>query len=97
MGGRNRKIIMQTCNEMGVNILKDVLARDHVHMFMSILPKLSLSDVMQRIKGRSSRRIQMEFIQTSAFSRMSQGCAKMNRGKKCRMRYLSYERRCKPI
>ena len=24
-------------------------------------PKLSLSDVMQRIKGRSSRRIQMEF------------------------------------
>ena len=30
-------------------------------MFLSIPPKLSLSDVMQRIKGRSSRRIQMEF------------------------------------
>jgi len=28
-------------------------------MFLSIPPKLSLSDVMQRIKGRSSRRIQM--------------------------------------
>jgi len=52
---------MQTCNEMGVHIVKDVLARDHDHMFLSIPPKLSLSDVMQRIKGRSSRRIQMEF------------------------------------
>jgi putative transposase len=41
--------------------VKGVLARDHVHMFLSIPPKLSLSDVMQRIKGRSSRRIQMEF------------------------------------
>jgi putative transposase len=38
-----------------------VLARDHVHMLLSIPPKLSLLDVMQRIKGRSSRRIKMEF------------------------------------
>jgi REP element-mobilizing transposase RayT len=46
---------------MGVHIVRGVLARDHVHMFLSIPPKLSLSDVMHRIKGRSSRRIQMEF------------------------------------
>ncbi len=46
---------------MGVHIVKGVLARDRVHMFLSIPPKLSLSDVMQRIKGRSPRRIQMEF------------------------------------
>jgi putative transposase len=49
------------CEELGGHIVKGVLARDHVHMFLSIPPKLSLSDVMQRIKGRSSRRIQMEF------------------------------------
>jgi putative transposase len=61
MRERIREIIMQTCNEMGVHIVKGVLARDHVHMFLSIPPKLSLSNVMQRIKGRSSRRIQMEF------------------------------------
>jgi len=41
--------------------VKGVLARDHFHMLPSIPPKVSLSDVMQRIKGRSSRRIQMEF------------------------------------
>ena len=61
MRDRIREIIMQTCNEQGVHIVKGVLARDHVRMFLSIPPKLSLSDVMQRIKGRSSRRIQMEF------------------------------------
>jgi len=37
------------------------LARDHIHVFLSIPPKLSLSYVIQRIKGRSSHRIQMEF------------------------------------
>ena len=58
---RIREIIRQTCEEMGVHIVRVALARDHVHMFLSIPPKLSLSDVMQRIKGRSSRRIQMEF------------------------------------
>jgi putative transposase len=61
MRERIRQIFRQTCEEMGVHILRGVLARDHVHMFLSIPPKLSLSDVMQRIKGRSSRRIQMEF------------------------------------
>ena len=32
MRERIREIIMQTCNEMGVHIVKGVLARDHVHM-----------------------------------------------------------------
>ena len=61
MRERIRQIIRQTSDEMGVYIVRDVLARDHVHMFLSTPLKLSLSDVMQRIKGRSSRRIQMEF------------------------------------
>ncbi len=52
MRERVREIIRQTCDEMGVHIVKGVLARDHVHMFLSIPPKLLLSDVMQRIKGR---------------------------------------------
>ena len=61
MRERLREIIRQTCVELGVHIVRGVLARDHVHVFLSIPPKLSLSYVMQRIKGRSSRRIQMEF------------------------------------
>ncbi len=61
MRERIREIIRQTCDEMGVHIVRGVLARDHVHMFVSIPPKLSLSDVMQPIKGRASRRIRMAF------------------------------------
>ena len=61
MRERLREIIHQTCTELGIHIVRGVLARDHVHMFVSIPPKLSLAYVMQRIKGRSSRRIQMEF------------------------------------
>ena len=61
MRERIREIILQTCREMGVHIVKGVLARDHVHMFLSVPPKLAISTVMQRIKGLSSRRVQMEF------------------------------------
>ncbi|MFD2206868.1 transposase [Kiloniella antarctica] len=44
-----------------MSIVKGVLSTDHVHMFLSTPPHLSLSNVMQRIKGRSSRKIQMEY------------------------------------
>ncbi len=54
MRERIRDIIRQTCDEMGVYIVRGALARDHVHMFLSVPPKLALSHVMQRIKGRSS-------------------------------------------
>lgn len=42
------------------HIVKGVLARDQVHMSLWLPPQLSLSDAMQRIKGRSLRRIQAE-------------------------------------
>ena len=60
MRERILKIIMQTYAEVGAHIVQGVLGRDHVHMFLSISPKLTLSNVMQRSKVRSSRRVQME-------------------------------------
>ena len=61
MQHRVREIIRQTCSELGIEIIKGVLSKDHVHMFISVPPQHALSDVMRRIKGRSSRRIQQEF------------------------------------
>ena len=58
---RIREIIRQTCAEMGVHIVKGVLARDHVHMFLSVPPSQAISDVMRMIKGRSSHKVQREF------------------------------------
>ena len=58
---RVRIIIRQVCAELGVTIIKGILSNDHIHMFVSIPPHLSVSDFMRRVKGRSSRKIQQEY------------------------------------
>jgi putative transposase len=58
---RVRDIIRQVCAETGVNIVSGALSRDHVHLFVEIPPRVSVSEFVQRAKGRSSRRIQQEF------------------------------------
>ncbi len=60
---RVRGIIRQVCSENRVEIIKGILARDHVHMFVSIPPNLSVSDLMRKMKGRSSHKVQREFPQ----------------------------------
>ena len=60
---RVRDIIRQVCKEMGVTIIRGVLSSDHVHMFVSIPPSVSVSQLMQKTKGRSSFKIQQEFPQ----------------------------------
>ncbi len=44
-----------------MTIVKGVLSADHVHMFVSIPPHLSVSNVVRRMKGRSSHKVQREF------------------------------------
>ena len=58
---RIRQLVRQICEQMGVSILKGVLSSDHVHLFVEIPPKHSISDFMRRVKGCTSRKIQQEF------------------------------------
>jgi len=58
---RVRDIIRQVCAENGVEIVRGVLSSDHIHMFVSVQPKLAISDLVRKMKGRSSRKIQQEF------------------------------------
>ena len=58
---RVRDIIRQVCAELGVTIHKGILSTDHVHMLVSVPPQHAISDVVRRVKGRSSRKIQQEF------------------------------------
>lgn len=60
---RIRDIIRQVCAENGVEIIKGVLSSDHIHMFVSVPPKLAISDLVRKMKGRSSRKAQQEFPQ----------------------------------
>jgi len=58
---RVREIVRQVCAENGGDILKGVASSDHVHIFVSIPPKLAVSDLMRRIKGRSAFKMFQEF------------------------------------
>ena len=61
VGTRVRDLIRQDCASMDVQIISGVVSKDHIHLFISYPPKLSISHIVQRLKGRSSRRIQEEF------------------------------------
>ena len=58
---RSRDLIRQCCNSLDVHILKGHVGKDHIHLFVSVPPTLSLSKLLQSIKGRSSRRMLEEF------------------------------------
>ncbi|WP_419901640.1 IS200/IS605 family transposase [Kiloniella sp.] len=58
---RIREITRQICAQLGVTIVKGVLSDNHVHMFVEIPPRLSVSDFLQKVKGCTSRKIQQEF------------------------------------
>ena len=58
---RARDLIRQVCMSREITILKGHVSRDHVHLFLSSPPKLSVSDMAQYIKGKSSVELQREF------------------------------------
>ena len=58
---RARDIIREICMSREINILKGHVARDHVHLMVSAPPHISVSKMMQYIKGRSSQKLQQEF------------------------------------
>ena len=62
---RLRELVRQTCATLDVYILSGHVAVDHVHLLVSVPPQISVSELMQRIKGRSSRRMLEEFGELS--------------------------------
>ena len=61
VGIRVRDIIRQVCDSNDIQIIKGRVSKNHVHLYISYPPKLSISEIMRRIKGRSSKKIQEEF------------------------------------
>ena len=58
---RARDIIRDICMQHDVIILKGHVSRDHVHLLVSAPPRLSVSNLMQYVKGKSSRKLQEEY------------------------------------
>ncbi len=61
VGRRVRDLTRKICAELEVEILKGHVGQDHVHLYVSCPPHVSPSQLMQRIKGKTSRKLQMEF------------------------------------
>lgn len=58
---RARELIRQSCLAMEIEIQKGHVSKDHVHVFASCPATLSPAEIMKRLKGRSSRKLQQEF------------------------------------
>ena len=58
---RCRSLLVQICDAEDVRILKGVISKDHVHMLLEYPPSLAVSDLVKRLKGRTSRLLQQEF------------------------------------
>jgi REP-associated tyrosine transposase len=48
------KILRKLCEQKGIEIIEAELCKEHVHMLVSIPPKMSVSSVMGYLKGKSA-------------------------------------------
>ena len=58
---RLRELVRQTCATLDVVIESGHVVADHVHLLVSVPPDLAVSELVQRLKGRSSRLLLVEF------------------------------------
>jgi putative transposase len=61
VGVRLRELIREICRTQEIEILQGAVSRDHVHVLLSCPPNISPSKVMQYLKGKTSRKLLMEF------------------------------------
>ena len=61
IGKRTRELIREICAAWDVEIIKGHIAKDHVHIFVSAPPHLSVSKLVQSVKGKTSRKLMSEY------------------------------------
>ncbi len=61
VANRTREIIRYSCAALGVEIIKGSIGSDHVYLFVSCPPNISVSKLVQVLKGRTSKVIQSEY------------------------------------
>lgn len=60
---RFKYMVKFICEELEIEIIAIECDKDHTHMFLNCLPSLSPSDIMQKIKGVTSRVLRDEFLE----------------------------------
>ena len=62
---RFKELVKIKCKELEIEIIAIECDKDHSHMFLNCLPTLSPSDIMQQIKGYTSKILREEFSELS--------------------------------
>ena len=62
---RVRDLIREISRSLDVEIIKGHVARDHIHLFVSIPPQVSVSNYVKAVKGKSSRKLLSEYKRLS--------------------------------
>ena len=58
---RVRDLIREICKSMDVEIIKGHVSKDHLHLLVSVPPHLSVSKLVQGLKGKTSRKLLGEY------------------------------------
>jgi putative transposase len=58
---RLKEILLELCNWLDITIMEGAIRSDHIHMYLSVPPKHSPSEVMKILKGKSAERLREEF------------------------------------
>lgn len=62
---RFKTLVKEKCKELEIEIIAIECDKDHTHMFLNCLPTQSPSDIMQNIKGYTSKILREEFKELS--------------------------------
>jgi putative transposase len=58
---RGRDLIREICGEHDVKISKGHVSKDHVHLLVSIPPQVTISRLLQWLKGKTAHKVLLEF------------------------------------
>lgn len=58
---RFKELVKEECDKHNIEIISIACHIDHVHMFVSALPNMSIPKIMQHIKGCTSNILRQEF------------------------------------
>ena len=61
IGKRVRELIREICRSNDIEILRGNVRPDHVHLLLSVPPRLAPSRVMQAIKGKTSHHLLADY------------------------------------
>jgi putative transposase len=64
------EILRELCRQKGVELLEGHLLSDHIHMCLSVPPKLSIAFTIGFLKGKSAVRIHREILNKRRMTRL---------------------------